>query len=93
MSGRVPVALASGVPGWQWPLLAGVLADERGQDLYDGRMVSGGVAGDALQGVDAADPHVELVGAELLDRLGVAVGHLPLLGQLDSPQSTCAATG
>jgi hypothetical protein len=31
----------------------------------------------------ANDPHVELVRAELVDRLGVAVGHLPLLGQLN----------
>jgi hypothetical protein len=37
---------------------------------------------DSLQGVGAADPYVELVGAELFDRLGVAVGHLALLGQL-----------
>src|SRR5205807_8534274 len=40
-----------------------------------------GVTGDALQGVDAADAHVELVGAELLDRLRVAVSHLALSGQ------------
>jgi hypothetical protein len=46
-------------------------------------MISGGVAGDALQGIDASDAHVELVGAELLDCFGVAVGDLALLGQLE----------
>jgi hypothetical protein len=61
-----------------------VLADERGEHLHHGRVVSGRVAGDTLQGVDAADPHVEpLVRAELLDRLGVAVSDLPLLGQFE----------
>jgi hypothetical protein len=34
------------------------------------------VAGDALQSVDAADPLVELVGSELVDCLGIAIGHL-----------------
>jgi hypothetical protein len=46
-------------------------------------MVSYGVAGDALQRVDAADPHVKLLGAELLDCLCVAVSDLPLLGQFE----------
>jgi hypothetical protein len=59
-----------------------VLADERGQHLHHGRVVSRGVAGDALQRVDTADPYIKLLGAELLDGLGVAVGHLSLLGQL-----------
>ncbi len=45
---------------WWRPLLVRVLADERGEHLHHGRVVSGGVAGDALQGVDAADAHVEL---------------------------------
>jgi hypothetical protein len=72
-----------------WPLLAGVLADERGQDFDHRRVVAGRVAGNAFQRVDAANAHVKLVGAELLDRLGVAVGHMPLLGQLKD----CAATG
>src|SRR5271166_2801892 len=49
-----------------------MLADERGEHLYHGRVVSRGVAGDALQGVDAADAYVELVRAELLDGLRVA---------------------
>src|ERR1039457_2056862 len=34
----------------------------------------------ALQGIDAANAHVELLGTELLDGLGIPVGHLPLLG-------------
>ena len=45
-------------------------------------MVFGGIPGYPLEGVDAADPHVELVRAELLDGLGVTVGYLALLGQL-----------
>ena len=44
------------------------------------RSVLGQCAGHALQGVDAADAHVELVRAELLDGLGVTAGHLSLLG-------------
>ena len=35
-----------------------------------------GVAGHAFQRVDAADAHVELLGADLLDGLGLAVCHL-----------------
>jgi hypothetical protein len=37
--------------------------------------------GDALQGIDAAQPHVELVTAQLLDSLGIPVGDLSLLGE------------
>jgi len=40
------------------------------------------VMGDALQRVDAPTRTSSPVGAELLDGLGAAVGHLPLLGQL-----------
>src|SRR6266498_2062908 len=50
--------------------------------FHDGGVVSGGVSCDALQRIDAADAHVELVGAELLDRLDIPVGRLSLLGQL-----------
>ncbi len=71
----------------QWPLLVGVLTDESGQDFHHRWVVSRGVAGDPLQGVDAADPHVEFVGAELFDRFGVAVGHLALLGDLKGSPS------
>src|SRR4051794_15321023 len=39
-------------------------------------MVIGGVSGDALQGVDAAEADVELVLAELVDRSGEALGDL-----------------
>jgi hypothetical protein len=39
-------------------------------------MVSRGIVGDALQGVDAADGHIDGGGAELLDRLAVTVGDL-----------------
>ena len=73
-------------PGLHWPGLAGVLADEGGQHLHDGGVVPGGITADPLEGVDAADAHVELVRAELLDGLGVAVGHLPLAGQGEAPR-------
>jgi hypothetical protein len=44
-------------------------------------VVSLEVHGDALQGVDTAQVHVELVRAELLNGLGVAVGDVALLGE------------
>jgi hypothetical protein len=71
---------------WWRPRLAGVLTDERGEDLHHGRVVFGGITGDPLEGVDAADAHVELFGSELLDGLGVAVGHLPFAGQGEVPR-------
>ena len=50
--------------------------------------------GDALWRVDAAEANVELAGAELLDRLGVAVSHLPLFGEFDSAaQLRCSSCG
>ncbi len=61
----------------------GVAAHERGQHLADGGAVGGGVAGDSLQGVDAAEPHVELGVAELVDRAGEPLGDLALLGDLE----------
>jgi hypothetical protein len=48
-------------------------------------MVAGRIPGDAFQRVDAADADVEFVGAQVLDGLGIAVGHLPLLGQQGRP--------
>src|SRR6266516_3573065 len=60
-----------------------MLADERGQDFHHRGVVFGRIAGHALQRIDTADTYVESVGAELLDRLGVAVSHLPLLGEFD----------
>src|SRR5437763_14675495 len=54
----------------------------------------GRIAGDALWRVDAAEAHVELAGAELLDRLGAAVSHLPLFGEFDSAaQLRCPSCG
>ena len=44
-----------------WPRLLGVLPDERGKYLHHGGMVFFGIAGDPLEGIDAADAHVELV--------------------------------
>jgi hypothetical protein len=46
-------------------------------------VVFGGIPRHPLESVDAAEAHVELVRAELLDGLGEAVGHLALLGQLE----------
>jgi hypothetical protein len=43
-------------------------------------VVSRGVEGDAFEGIDTAYPYVELFIAKLLDGLGIAVRHLPLLG-------------
>jgi hypothetical protein len=56
---------------------------DSGQDFHHRGVISGGVAGYSFQGVDGADAHVGLFGAKVLDRLGVAVGHLPLLSELD----------
>jgi hypothetical protein len=64
-------------------LLVGTLTDERGQGFHHRGVVFGRIAGHTLQRIDTADTHVEPVGAELLDRLGVAVSHLPLLGEFD----------
>lgn len=60
-------------------------ADERAEDVDNRRLVIGGVAHDALQGVDRSQPDVNLLRAglaELLDGLGEPIGNLPLLGQL-----------
>ncbi len=57
-------------------------------------VVPGRIAGDALQRVDAAEANVELAGAELLDRLGVAVSRRPLFGEFDSAaRLPCPACG
>jgi hypothetical protein len=79
-----PAGIAWLIIGYRRPLLAGMLANERGQDFHHRWVVSGRVAGYSLQRVDAADTHVEFVGAELLDRLGVTVSHLPLLREFNS---------
>jgi hypothetical protein len=60
-----------------------VLSDVGGQDLGDGRLVRLGVAGDALQRVDAAEADVELVRAELVDRAGEPLGDLALPRNLE----------
>jgi hypothetical protein len=77
-----PQRLAGVVTIWWWQRLAGALTDECGEYLHHGGVVFCGIAGDPLKGVDAADAHVELIRAELLNGLGEAVGHLALLGQL-----------
>jgi hypothetical protein len=43
----------------------------------------GTFAGDALKGVDATNPYIKLVRAELLDCLGVPICHLGLLSKLE----------
>jgi hypothetical protein len=59
--------------------------DEGAQDLDDGGLVSvpTRVVRNLLQGVDAAQADIEVVVAELLDGLGVAVGEMPSLGQFE----------
>ena len=52
---------ASGLPGCM-PLLVGVLADKRGQNVNYGCLVSRGVAGNTLKRVYASNPHVQFVG-------------------------------
>src|SRR5690242_13862373 len=69
--------------GWRGPLLGGVVADEFGQHFHHRGVVASRVVGDAFQRVDAPDTHVDLCGTELLDRLVVAVGHLPLFGEVE----------
>src|SRR5207249_4696431 len=56
-----------------------VITYKRGQHLYHDGVVAGGVAGQPLQRVDAAQPHVQLVRAQLLDRFAESVGELALL--------------
>lgn len=57
----------------QW-CRSGAFSNEGAENLDDGRVVSGGVHGNAFEGIDAAQTHVEFVVAELLDGLSVAVG-------------------
>ncbi len=62
-----------------------MLADERRQHVHDGAVVGGRVDRDAFQRVQAAEPDVEGVRAELGDGGGVPVrqlrGQLPLMRQ------------
>jgi hypothetical protein len=44
-------------------------------------MVAFGIRGDPLQRVDLAEPNVELVAAELLDRLCGAMSKVPRVGR------------
>ncbi len=60
----------------------GMAADERGQDLPDRWSVDGRVAGDPLQRIDPAKPHIYLGMAELVDCPGKSLGDLPLPIQL-----------
>jgi hypothetical protein len=71
-----------------------VFADERGQDFQNCGVAPGRIVGDALWRVDAAEANVELAGAELLDRLGAAVSHLPVFGEFDNAaQLRCSSCG
>jgi hypothetical protein len=59
-------------------------ADVGGQDLGDGGPVGGGVAGDALQCVDATQDDLELIlGAELVDCAGKPFGKLPAAAKFE----------
>jgi hypothetical protein len=55
-----------------------VFTDECRQNLNHGRVISGRVPRNSLQGVDAANAYIKLVRAELLDRLAIQVGDLPV---------------
>jgi hypothetical protein len=70
----------SDVLAWEAWRPGGMAADEGGQHLPDRGPIGNGVASDALQRVDPAKPHVQLVVAELVDRPGVALGDLALPG-------------
>jgi hypothetical protein len=58
-------------------------AHEGGEHLGDGRPVVGRVVGDALQRVDAAEPHVQFWVAQLVDGAGKPLGDLTLLRDLE----------
>jgi hypothetical protein len=62
-----------------------VTANERGEHFGDGGAIVGGVVGDALQGVDAAEPHVQHGMAELVDGAGEPLGDLALTACLKLP--------
>jgi hypothetical protein len=53
-----------------------VLANVGGEHLDDLGVIVGGVASDALQGVDATEPDIELGTSELVDGPGEALGDL-----------------
>jgi hypothetical protein len=57
--------------------------DERRQHFDDGGAIVRGIDGDALQGVDAAESHVQLGVAELVDGAGEPFGDLALLRSLE----------
>jgi hypothetical protein len=63
-------------------------ADEHGKDLHDCGVVSFGVAGDAFKRLYATDAYVKPPGAEVIDRLGEPVGHLPFAEQGEVPHRT-----
>ena len=54
------------------------LADEGGQVLHHRPVVLGAFLRNPLERVDTAQPHLQLVTAELLDRLAEALGYAPL---------------
>src|SRR5262249_13509575 len=67
------------------PRLLRVLADECRQDVHHRRMVKRRVTRDAFKSVNGSDAYIELVGSELLDRFGVAIGDLPLFEEFKGP--------
>jgi hypothetical protein len=54
-----------------------VAAGKGGEYLSYGRLIPFGVYGDALRGVDAAEPHIEALVVELVGRPGESLGDLP----------------
>jgi hypothetical protein len=62
--------MGAGLPSWaRWRMYAARTSMMVGWSR-------GGVAHQSLEGVEAAEPHLDLVGAELFDGLGVAIGEL-----------------
>src|SRR6266568_5956045 len=55
------------------------------QEEQDGIAVGGGVLGNALHGVDAADADIDAAAGELVDSFGVPVGDLALPADVDLP--------
>ena len=64
-----------------WP--PRVVTDEGAKLKLDSGAVVFGVLGEAFERVNAADADVSVLTAELLDRLGVTLGHLPLLSEFE----------
>jgi len=70
-----------------------VLAQELGQHFHDRPVILFRLPRDSFERVDAAQPHVELLVAELVDGPAEPVRELPLPVQLERPRVLGAACG